>query len=369
MTSHDALREAVVARAVRTRTRGWAEWGQREHEEWPLEFGYDTGDNRSRPWVFGGCLLAMLALCGVFLGYRLPGMVADVGWPLALGAALLIALLLLSLPPSMGLALLPSMLETRRRLEHTLLVDPEGIRYRRPEGELVARWDEVSEYFVGPAPGPVKLEGPSVVVTRAGTFDFLHTIRNPKALRAIIQRFATSARTQGWHAGEEERLGDDASCWTGSYRGVGQRVFHYRTRTNRALLWFAGGHWLAWTVSATIGPVRDQLATQPGAIVPGVVLTLGMLWLIWRYRTAAILLDHRGVSQRAWNGTRTLEWSEIEILTTSGTDSMHFGNVIGKGRRLRFWLYIADAAELQKILAARAPHAQQVNWSLTGLEG
>jgi hypothetical protein len=93
-----------------------------------------------------------------------------------------------------------------------------------------------------------------------------------------------------------------------------------------------------------------------------------MLWLVWRYRSAAILLDERGITQRAWNGDRFLAWADVEAISTSGADTFQFGNVVGRGMRLRFWRTIADLNELMDSIALRAPAAERSSWRSSGPE-
>ena len=361
LSNRDALRRVVARHAVHARALAWAEWGLRDEEAWPLVFGYDGAENRSRPWILGGCMAVLLVIWGWMVLPHARQTVAALGWPMALAAALLLTVTLLLAPAVMSQETFARLLEARRRRSHSVLVEAGGIRYRTPEGEIAASWDQVTDYFVGPAPGWVKVGGPSVVVTRNGTFEFNRLLENAGTLRAIIQQRATSASTRGWQARDDERLGDEAACWISGCRGVGQRVVHYRTRANRAMLWFAAGHWLAFAVSAAIGPLREKIAELP-VILFGVGLSLGVLWLTWRYFTAAILVDDRGITQRAWNGTRTLVWSQVEELSTIKADWLHFGTISGGGCRVRFWFAIADAEELQALITARAPGASRICW-------
>lgn len=365
----EALRDVVAARALRARARGWSEKGTRPEDDWPRVFSYDTVDSRLLP-----------ALLVVFLGAAIWGAVClaipetvelarDLGWPLALTAGSLLALLFVGAPLACIGVLLPVLADTRRRQAQTLTADLEGLRFRGPEGELAVRWEEVREYFDAPATGWIKGSGPAVVITARGHFSFRHTIRNAVQLRTIIQRYATSAGTKEWRGPAAERLGDEAACWTGRSVGVGQRVFHYRTRTNRALLAFAGAHWFALVLSAAIGPLHEHLASEPGWVLgPSALLSVGMLWLLWRYRSAAILLDERGITQRAWNGDRFLAWADVEAISTSGSETFQFGNVVGRGNRLRFWLTISDLEELLDTISLRAPAAHRSSWRASGPE-
>lgn len=369
LTHRDALLAVIAARAVQARVRSWGEKGMRAEDDWPRIFGYDTAHNRAAPWISGGSLAVLIVTMGWMLLPKTQGLVEEVGWPLGLGATLLALCLALGVPAALVLPTLPIHFETRRRRGQTVTVDLHGLRYSAPGREVAVCWDEVKAYFIGSAPGWVQVVGPAVVVTARGTFDFLPTLEDATQLRALIRRHAVSASTNQWHETAPERLGGEAALWSGGSCGVGQRVYHYRTRTNRALLLFAGGHWLALAVSASFGPLRERLATDPAWVLgSAVVSTVALLWLTWRYRTAAILVDERGITQRAWNGSRFLAWAEVEELSTSGAESFQFGNVTGRGQRIRFWLSIADLDELQSAISNRSANATRSGWQSRELD-
>ena len=359
----DALLNAIAARTVRARARSWGEKGMRPEDDWPRTFGYDTPDNRFLPWLMGACLVGAIAATALLAIPKTLKLAPDIGWPLAVCAGLLMLMMFAGTPVALVLALLPVLTETRRRKEQTISVDLNGLRYQCPEGEIAVRWDEVKGYYFGSATGWVKGNGPAVVATTRGAFDFIHTLQDRRQLRQIIQRYATRATTQEWRGEDLERLGGETACWTGGSAGVGQRLYHYRTRTNRALVGMAGGYWLAWCISAGVGPLRERLATGPGWVFgSGIGLTATILWLIWRYKTAAILVDERGISQRAWNSARFIAWSEVEEVAIRGAEGFRFGTVTGGGRCVRFWLGIADVDELLDTLPRRAPDAAFTRW-------
>jgi len=365
----DALYATIAARAVCARARSWGERGIRPEDDWPRTFRYDTPDSWFLPWLLGGYLAGAVAVTVLLAIPKTLEFAHDLGWPLALCAGLLMATVFTGMPMTMALALVPVLTETQRRNGQTLSADLQGLQYRSPQGEIRVRWDEVQEYYFGPSTGWIKGQGPAVVVTSGGTFDFLHTLQDARQLRAIIQHYATHAATQEWCGDEHERLGGEKACWTGGSAGVGQRVYHYRTRMNRALLGLPGAYWLAWVVSTVVGPLRDRLVTGPAVVLgPGIVLTAAMLWLIWRYHQAAVLVDERGITQRAWNGARFIAWTEVEDVSIRGEEGFRFGTVAGGGRRVRFWLGIADVDELLDTLARYAPGARRMRWENRALD-
>lgn len=365
LSNREALREIIARRATRARAQGWGLKGTRPEDDWPQVFGYNTTDNRSLPWIIGGCTVLLI---GLFAGCFLPKILqlaSEIGWPMALAAGLMMLVVLLAQPVVLIAISQPAMREVRKRRKETITVDLEGIQWQHGPETIKARWEEVTDYHLGPSPGRIQTTGPAVVVTRRGTFDFTHSIEKAALLREIIRRYATEARAKEWRGPEIDRLGDEASRWTGGCIGVGQKRFHYRTRTNRAVLGLPCAYWLGWVISGWIGPLHEKASSEPVFFYTvGALLTLGMLWPFWRYHAAAVLVDEQGIAQRAWNGTAYLPWSEVEQYFTSGSEGFRWGNVVGRGKRIRFWLGIADLEELQAEIRARAVNTQTRDWNV-----
>ena len=100
------------------------------------------------------------------------------------------------------------------------------------------------------------------------------------------------------------------------------RTYHYRTRTTRAMAWFA-------TVFASLPllmyfpahngyTVRDNSAGLPFLIVPLSGLTV-YLW--WRYFAAKVVTDFHGVTHFSPRGKKFIAWGDIlDMKQTSGQE-------------------------------------------------
>ena len=84
-------------------------------------------------------------------------------------------------------------------------------------------------------------------------------------------------------------------------------------------------------------------------------------------RWRAIQVDASGITQRAIFGPRRLRWEQVERFYISGGDAFKFGNVVGAGTRIRFWIGIADLEELKAEIARRAVNSRNRTWDEAGL--
>ena len=82
---------------------------------------------------------------------------------------------------------------------------------------------------------------------------------------------------------------------------------------------------------------------------------------------ASIQVDASGITQRAIFGPRRLRWEQVERFYISGGDAFKFGNVVGAGTRIRFWIGIADLEELKAEIARRAVNSRNRTWDEAGL--
>lgn len=363
-TPHQAIRDVIEQRATCARAKSWGVKGTRPEDDWPHVFHYDTRDNRTTLWVLSGCLLL---LYGMMLGRAIPKTVEwvrELGWGLGLAPVLVMLILLFtySLMFWVG-AFLP--LEAKQRKHQRITVSLSHLRYEDTGRTFEIAWRDVSDYFLASFPAKIAPGYLYRVVTNTGSFDFTAALSEASLLRIIIPLYATGAKTKQWRSHDDfDLLGGQRSRWSGGCEGVGERVFHYRTRTNRALLWlfafFALIPLIPFAVDPWLGlPIRDDT----GAILTTCALMgAAWLWTFWRYQTARVLIDSRGIIQNTMQGTRCVAWDEVQDYYKSGSDMFIYGNIVSTEGRVRFWLGIADAEELQDEIARRAVHSQSREW-------
>ncbi len=181
-------------------------------------------------------------------------------------------------------------------------------------------------------------------------------------LLQIIECYAPPASTQAWRERFKrsraiESLGSEAAKWSGSALGEGQRIYHYRTRTTRALLWAPTGLTLTLLIipllpREVLPPNRDD-GSEAILIIMCAACIIGSLYGWWRFYKAAIHTDETGIEQHTPFGVKRLAWPEIEKYSLHSQG----GWIAGKGKRLTFSSYIADVEELKEEITRRAVNA------------
>ena len=206
-------------------------------------------------------------------------------------------------------------------------------------------WEEIADYFIEDPKKGVAL--PQYIVESAGArIAFRPEIANFGELRALICARAINASSREWRHRESsdiDTLGGAQSLWSGGAPGVGRKVYHYRTRTSRALLMLGATMLLIFPIRllGLVPLANGQMPTLPDRMIglvfvaPVVALTVGGALAFWR---ASIQTDENGVTQRGIWGERFLRWDEIESLTFNG----HFYAVKGQNTTIRYWLVAAE---------------------------
>ena len=355
----EAICTPIEQSAALAKTKQWELYGTRLQDEWPRVFRYDTFSNRWSPWLVMGCLLLCMASMTSSKWGRL---LNDPGW---VWNVLALGIVFLMFAPLFWLALY-SLRTVRPRLSQRITATMEGLVYEERDTRIQASWAEVASY------GAIAVMGSKAgiasttytITTQNGSITFNHAITDVFLLREIISRYARNAVGSEWRLPHDDVLGGTDARWTGGYEGVGERIYHYRTRTSRAFLWYPSALAGATGVLAALTPLG--LAQMPWS--PALVLTLLSCWGWWRYRTARIQLDGNGITQYTIFGPRHLRWDQIERFSTSGDETIKFGNVAGAGTRIRFWMGIADVETLKDEIARRATHSRNRTWDKAGTQ-
>ena len=253
------------------------------------------------------------------------------------------------------------------RREQRITLCKDGPIYEDAERHIEVRWDEISDLFVERTK---QMSYRNQVVTTQGAFNFSPSIKDYAILCGAFAKFAAALPEAKWRRTETNVLSREASRWTSRCEGVGRHIYHYRTRTNRAMLWLA--------VFFACAPVLSVLLTQwTGNTVKGnpnfafgMALFLGIPTLlgIWRYWEAAIETDADGITQRTLLGTRHLTWGDVEDYYKAGGDAFVFGIVKGARTRLWFWMGIGDVGELGEEIQRQARNSRHLNWGADRLD-
>ncbi|MBV9867147.1 MAG: hypothetical protein JO316_17465 [Abitibacteriaceae bacterium] len=376
MSNRPAMREYIEAHATRARAHAWGLLGTRIEDDWPQTFGYNTVDNRINKivfWLFWPGWIFWLGAASKGKNGSLLEIFGALPWPLKLLGGLIMLGAAGSYPALLLVLARPTLQAMRSRENQSITVSPTRIIFEAGTERIEAAWDEVTDYFIAPYQRRLASDagGYYGVITKQGTFDFLLSIKQVQLLKAIIQQYARNAAVTEWKRRGEtapDVLGGAASCWSGGFVGVGQRIYHYRTRTNRAFLWFPTtlalmplfATWISTQLPMGLeNPDGTQHHPAPWM---GVFFGALALWGWWRYYTANIRTDKYGITQYGLFGKRSIAWEEVTEYYMGGDDVLTFGHVIGTNTRIWFYPTIANGEELQAEIMRSATHSRTHAW-------
>jgi hypothetical protein len=376
-----SLREVIADRAINARADGWAEFGIRQQDKWPRSFGYPKATDRGqRLHLLGLRIMAgYLILSPSF--YFLPdsnkpfswswsnfsSIFPELGWLLGICFALIVGAFILA-GPLMAIVVLCHVkrikedLEQRRR--QRIIATPEKLAYRDEYGRVEVTWDQVTSYSKNTSPGVFDNRPVSMVETTYGAFTFSTSLKNYQILQAIISRHATQADVTEWKAKEgsvSEVLGSEAGRWSGGAPNVGQHIYHYRTRTNRAFLY---GFWSVLATFLMVFWAMPRLAPESDLSGLWIIVTLlsllllPMLYADRSYRAAAVRIDDAGIYQDTGFRTRFIPWDEVRECQLRKNAT---AKVIGENCTIRFWDNVADVEDLRAEIARRAVNCRQLS--------
>jgi hypothetical protein len=359
-TNTEMLRTVIAERAMMARVKSWGLIGARDEDDWPRRFDYNTTDNKSMGWMMIAfpVLITGLMAWNFFGGTSGKAVVERADWIFAAAAFIFFTTIYL-------IILLPLFLifqETRRRRTQQIIATPDGLQFHDGQNHHSWRWEEITNYYFAAPSGRLQCFSYSVVVSPRGEISFLHTIRDAIVLREIIRHHASAAASDVWKsrdAVEEGIIGGEAARWTGGAAGVGKRIYRYRTRMIRALLWLPSSLFLIPLLLPLISGEHSISESAFMVILMGAIAAYG--W--WRYHSAAVLIDETGITHKSIFGELTLRWQEVQEYSMIGGDSLQFIELKNNETRLRFWYGVADLEELKSEIQRRAINSRTREWN------
>ncbi len=364
----DALEDFQQALTRHAGAAAGGEWewkGARLSDPWPRVFTYRTRAKLSEAVVLSGCLLAVIGYL-LWMGWKVarsaPDVIGQLGW--AMGAAALVTGALVVVVMGLYCALfIPTLRDYLSRLRQSITVSPDGIRFTDNGRDLAAPWSGI---------GDLRIERNWLERVYTATLgehgsEIAFTAQLPEyvLLAHIIERFSGKQ----WQRAEDalDVLGGPGSTWTGGAEGIGDRFYHYRTRTSRALLW------LAWTFPAAFGLVAflsfHGLAANPdwrSLAAISAALAVAPLWLTWRYCAGGVRTDSTGLWQSTLRGRIFLAWSDVEEYGTSGGGILQFSCARGAGSTIRLYETAADVEGFREQVVRLSANARTREWGRLG---
>ena len=347
--NRDALRARIQIESLQSRAQKWQlNVARDDADNWPKTYAYRDPSGR---WSFGLAFAGLLfyfgfAFRGAFSaqGIETVRLVWDnfEGWE---HAAFIMPPLLIFAMFSLWLLPMYSVMRAKKRLgRHVIRADTNSLTLLDGETQTRMAWDEITDYFLEDASGPINLHQCAVESPNARVI-FRQEISDFAELKALIQTRAIHAKSREWRSRESadsDILGGEQSLWPGGVAGVGRKVYHYRTRSFRALLFLGSSVVLMCVVPLLIAFTSENYANRVGDQI-GVPVSMGIIgfvaalgWIaFWR---ASIQTDENGITHRSIWGERFLRWDEIKSFVFYG----HFYAVKSENATIRYGLVAAE---------------------------
>lgn len=343
------LQEIISAKATNAKTRVWGVKGGRPCDEWPRTLTYNNKPLRSKLLVIGTLLSVYMLSTMANVILKLPKMISEIGVGMTLAATGTYLLVLAGMPLMAYIGIFGVWREAQKRRDQQIVVSREGIVFVDGEKRIAALWDEVTDFYLTPLKrqiGYVK-----VIVTKQGTFDFTPALDPSGIVAAMVVASVPGKR--------EWKLRDASENLVDAIVSSDSNVYHYRTRTNRAMLWLL-------TFFSVAAPLGVLLQTTLGATVNhpenafwvSAVLALPIACLWWGYIRARIEVSPDGITQYAPFGVRSVRWEEVTTYPKETNPSETVILTVGnQTTRIYFFDTISDIdtlrAEIQQHVQSR----------------
>ncbi len=247
--------------------------------------------------------------------------------------------------------------DIRKRIDHQerFELDEQGLTFWRDGEPQHLAWSELETASAKTlqANGAILYGG--TLQTTKGVITFNTALNNQSLFRSMIALYAPQVVS----AVPRPRLNDTlvSTEWDG-----GKRTFHYRTRGNRGglgLLWSVpifcalGAGAIVWMWLRYGLDLRDlpfgELSVIAGFALAGIFV---WLFLLWRYKTARLVLDRESLTGHGLWGQRRVFFEDIAAL---GRDDLGYYIETNDGKRpLRWSANLAALHELLEELERRA---------------
>ena len=368
----DALRARIQREATSSHAREWQlNIARDDAHNWPKTYVYRDPSGRKG---FATIIALLLLYVGLTLGRTSPATSIDIirdiwnnlEWWGRLGFA---AMPLIGLGV-VALLLLPqfAIMRAKKTLGRQIIrADQISLTLLDGDAQTRIEWSEITDYYFEDASGPITLHQ-CVAQSASERIVFRLEIDNYGELKALIRVRAVNAKSRDWRAlesADSDTLGGENSLWLGGVAGIGRKVYHYRTRTMRAII----GLGAAILCVLVFGSVSSMLRRGWNSqdiwvllifVVPVAIATiLGAL----AFRFSSIQTDENGLFQRGIWGARALRWDEIEAFYYQG----YFYEVKGQSTIIRY-SDVAARKILQDEIEARSGHKMRRPNSSVGEE-
>jgi hypothetical protein len=302
-TQYARLRALIAERAtgankarLLNEQREWATLRTRP-ADLPQTFSYNGKmlRRKHRLEVFGLVFMAALAVAVAFVAVHAP-----IFWilsPLVLGGALFHF-------ATEGKPVRESIARAKRRESFTATTD--GLTFSN-EGEThKVTWHDIVGYGYEPRLGYI------IRTVHGRTFTANPLISRYAQFTEVLYRFATEGVLLSLHRNDADDLAGIAARWTGGVEGVGDRVFHHRTRSGLVTLVSSCLIPLTFSIPLLANRLKPTADKTPSFLLFVLPLSvLPALYNLWQYWSAKYVVSRDGITAQFPLRTVSLRWTDI----------------------------------------------------------
>lgn len=319
---------AYAAKAIKPNgTTGWAIKGARP-SELPATFGYDAKSVRAQYAFMLAVVPVFTAIftCCPFLAYA-----DDLHHghsPTAIWSLCFLLTLCLLMNGFFAVSLTAMIKELRDGMKRStagerISADAGGLTVTDNGDERRLLWNDIIGYeakthnYIGSSSNV--LTTVRVRTNWGYEFSFTNHLTNYRLLCYMLRHYASGAVERRFDRNRYEALGTIADRWTGGEEAKGDRVFHSKTRSNRAVLWFPWGLcgmmlFIAWLT------VRDYLFNHDpsGQLILAGLFALTGAGASWWYYRSHVTVGKQGITRvLPWRKT-FVAWSDVDRWSVEG---------------------------------------------------
>jgi hypothetical protein len=347
-TNTEFLELIVLEKATQAKPNSWQILGLRNFDEWPKSYSYWIAGNR---YLIGALLLTQIFMLGLFISdsgqrlrivrlFSLDTIESEGGLPLRLfGLACFIPFLLYLFTFTI-IAFCIWRVTYPRRSQH-IETSHDGISYQDDSRHIAVRWKDVIDCYRERRAGTII--PCTIIKTTQGQFDFGIGLNGPMFITQVIQY--KTGHTDWPRRQNEDTLDEREHDLNGGIIDGADRVFHFRTRANRAMT-------LLFSTYALVFAAFPFFANDISIIVTPISLFL--LFHVWfQYQKTEFRVNDAGITYISAYRKVHLPWNEIaNIRAIEGLPTTLLRSSTS-GKKIRIWTALIDYKELLKEVTLR----------------
>ncbi len=370
LSNGEDLQKIIQEKAQSSRAGEWALFGTRTFDEWPRVFRYKNTNiallvltsigltvlifalQLSKGATYGGWAPMWSGFLSMWNVLSLWGKIGFVFVWLALASCLSVLFLATRLPQARA---------TKSHLQQTVSADLRGLIFQTPQEHVPISWDQVLDYYLEPVKGTLEMVDRCVVVTQHGEHSFLSPIVDGFTLREIVKKYATNAQSSEWKPRPGQSL-DNLKAPKHLQAATGARLYHFRTRSARAMLLMFTLMIASAPASAILGGKFKTTGELAWFFMFLAVTGLATIYGWIGYAKCYIVTNENCLTLHGLFKARSLLWDEIKNYRSDG----YACYLDGDRERIRYFAMTSDAQDLMEEIKRRATNSENHEWKKTG---